>query len=114
MKNSWLITVPKHLIQDFLLEIDMVKETTDCKRFRVPHHIKNIKKDDLLYVVYDSKIRGYMPVIGLEWCDNFNCTTTGKLWDTGKYIIGELSAWENISDGELVKGFQGVRRYETP
>lgn len=112
MKTSWLITVPKGRISDFIDEINHCQKTGDVKKLRIPP-IKKIQNGDMLYVVYDGTVRGRAPIISCEFSDTFTCTTTGNHFGVGYYIICELSAWEEVVNGAQVKGFQGVRKYET-
>lgn len=110
--NYWMITVPKDRIGEFLIERDRVKTTGDWKHFRVSARLRSPKEHDRLYVVYDGKIRGYMPIIGLKWCDGFTCTSTGEEWEAGHYLVGKCADYEEIYTPIFCKGFQGVRRVD--
>jgi len=107
-----MITVPKDRVGELLYEIDRAKTTGEWKRFRLSRHIRSPKDGDRVYVVYNGKIRGYMPVIGLEWNDGFTCSTTGNEWDAGQYLLCKLAEYTELLLGIECKGFQGIRRVD--
>ena len=111
--TNWLITIPEDRVGGFLCEIYRAKATGEWKRFRLPMHIKSPKDGDTIYVVYKGQVRGKMPCIGMEITDGFSCTTTGNSWTAGNYLVGKLADYKPIENGELIKGFQGIRRYKT-
>jgi hypothetical protein len=107
-----MITVPANKVGEFLYEIDRAKTTGEWKRFRLSRHIRSPKDGDRAYVVYDGKIRGYMPIIGLEWNDGFICTTTGIKWAEGQYLLCKMAEYKELLISIECKGFQGIRRVD--
>jgi hypothetical protein len=107
-----MITIPRHHIDDFLDEIADARLRPLHKRFKIPPHVKNIDAGDTLYIVYDGQVKGEMPVLENVFIeDDWHCETTNKVWFSGRYVIGDLSQYSVIKEGERVKGFQGIRVY---
>lgn len=107
---NWLITLPEDRLAEFVKEIKLCKFTGDIKNFRIPQHIRSPKKGDVVYIVWNGKVRWKVPCLGCEK-KIFRCTTTGSPQSGGNYLVCKLDEIEAIENGENIRGFQGIRKY---
>ncbi|MGE4487107.1 MAG: hypothetical protein AB7C95_04675 [Synergistaceae bacterium] len=110
-KTAWMITVPKDRIGDFKDEVKAAKKEDLVKNFRISPNIKSPKLGDILFVVYDGKIRGYMPIFSNELKDSFSCNTSYRQMPAGRYLVCVLSRYKQMPYVSC-KGFQGIRRVD--
>lgn len=111
--QDWVITVPKTVAwNDYERELAMVADGNAEMRFKVPPHFKSAKSGDRCFVVHDGQVRGWMEVTGLEKFDKpWQCSTTGTEWPAGTYL--KRSGPFHPVEGKPMRGFQGIRRYES-
>lgn len=112
---NWLITLPAPVEwSDYEKELEAVKDRSQCMRYRIPSHLKNIptqiRPGDRCYMVWRGRVRGWMEIVRIsiveeEWA----CTTTGRVWPPGAYI--ERSGPFHPAEGPEIKGFRGIRRF---
>lgn len=107
---DWVITVPKTTHwEDYQKEINVVSDHSHTMNYHVPHFPKEMKVGDRCFVVWNGKVRGWMEIVGLEETDPWTCSSTGKDWPAGKYIV--RSGPFNLVDGPEMNGFRGIRRF---
>ena len=108
---NWILTIPKTTSwQDYLREIETVRDGSSVMNYGVRHFPKDMRPGDRCYLVWNGRVRGWMKIVNLHRADNFwQCSTTGIQWPPGNYI--QRSGPFHPMDGPEMRGFQGVRRY---
>ncbi len=110
---DWIITIPKTIDwQDYLKEIEAVKNNGLVMNYKVRGFPKEMKIGDKCHITHNGFVKGFMVITGLaEDLSAFLCTTTGVPWSHGKYIQrgGKFYFEDRVIP---YKGFRGVRRFE--
>lgn len=109
--KSWMVTVPKKTKwEEYQKELDAVSDKTEEMRYKTRYFPKDMSVGDRCYIVHDGQVRGWMEITDLlDEPEGFTCTTTGKEWPPGKYIVRSGTFHEE--DGPEIGGFRGVREY---
>lgn len=109
--TDWIVTVPKHISwKSYQRELDAVRDFSQTMAFRVPHNPKRVEEGDRMFVTWDGHVRGWMKVVGtVTYKNTFICSTTGKEWEPGHYIL--RSGPFHYAYPAAVKGFRGYREY---
>lgn len=109
--NDWIITIPKTVKwEDYEKEIAQVADGRFVMNYRLPRK-PSAQTGDRCFVVWNGKVRGWMRVVNVLHVDHeFRCLTTGTPWMFGWYI--QRSGEFHRVDGEKMKGFRGIRKYE--
>lgn len=114
---DWLITLPQHITWEaYKQELDYVAKHYFVAKlnFKVPFIPKQYAAGDRCFLVWRGKVRGWMMCHGPMIRDEpWACETTGTIWGKGNYIT-RFGEFYYLQDGELIKGFQGIRRYRLP
>ena len=106
-KTGICITVPADTDWDeYKKEIRACEDWSHEMNFRVGSIPTRVKPGDRCYLCYRGRIVGWMEITSMGE-KSFRCTTTGREWETGKYISrsGPFHAIEPVPQ----KGFQGYR-----
>lgn len=112
MENQWIVTLPKTVEwEDYQKELEVVKYGRLVMKYKVAHIPLALTPGDRCYITWRNKIRGWMEIVGVEVkAEGFCCSTTGKEWGPGNYILRSGPFHE--VDGPEYKGFRGIRRLE--
>lgn len=95
----------------YLNEINDAYDRKENLYYKVPYVPLAMKPGDRCYVCHRNAVRGYMDIIGATIVkDGFTCSSTGKFWGPGKYIVRKAIFHRTMA--HEMKGFQGIRRYE--
>jgi len=109
---DWIITLPRFVQwEDYQRELDAVADGDGVLSYRVSCIPKGMVIGDRMFLVWRGQVRGWM---GIHWFGRrlaFKCQTTGTQWPAG-YYIQRSGKFHHISNGPLIRGFQGVRRYQ--
>ncbi len=109
-QNAIIITVPKTTSwEDYLKEIEKVKDGKEEMNFKVSNLPKNISVGDRCYIVYNGLIKGWMTISSLGEKE-FICSTTGKKWK-GKFI-SRSGEFHPLNEEITYQGFQGYRYFD--
>lgn len=110
---DWVVTVPKTTKwSDYEKELAAVADGSQVMNYRTRYIPKEMKVGHRCFIVHDGKVRGWMPIVGLvEREESWQCLTTGKWWEPGKYI--QRSGKFTPVDGPDMKGFRGIRKYSS-
>jgi len=105
--KALLITLPKkYKWSDYELELETVKDGSSIMSFKLSGKPK-INVGDRCYICHDGYVKGWMSIVEVGERKTFNCTTTGKCWETGYYVSrsGKFHYVKPVPQ----KGFQGFR-----
>ncbi len=108
---DWVVTVPKtESWKAYSRELATVADGSSVMNYRVRYFPKELKVGDRCFIVHDGQVRGWMKIVGLVDAPSpWQCTTTGKWWQPGKYL--QRSGPFTKVDGVEMTGFRGIRQY---
>jgi len=106
-ETALMITVPKTIKwEDYLKEIETVKDGNYEMNYKVSSKPSKIKVGDKCFICHNGYVKGWMRISSISQKE-FQCTTTGKQWDSAWYI--ERSGEFHYIDEVQQKGFMGYR-----
>jgi len=104
-----VVTTPKSASSDAAQEAENVKKAGGGSYYRRIGTIpKDLQAGDKVFYVEDGFVRGYAVVQCVLIDTRFICSTTGKRWPQGNYLVMSAVSWRWIKPIEM-KGFQGWR-----
>jgi len=109
--NSWVITVPKTILwEHYEKELEAVHDRSQVMSYRLPYKCL-AQPGDRCYVVWNGRVRGWMEVTEMAHKPGFVCSTTGRVFAQGWYLV-RSGPFHSVG-GPAMRGFQGIRRYDT-
>jgi hypothetical protein len=103
-----IITIPSSITNWFKECQEVEKDENLELRYHVRALPKKCKVGDKCFVIQNGFIRGYHIISKLDYVHSFVCSTTGKKWGAGYYIIRKGKFYE-LNQPVPMKGFQGFR-----
>ena len=109
---NWMITIPKTISwNEYQKELDNVADGKNIMNYKTRYFPKEMKVNDRCYIVWDGQVRGWMNIVGMKTFNkDWKCSTTGNVWNAGKYIQ-RSGKFNKINNGLELKGFRGIRKY---
>ncbi|WQJ53769.1 MAG: hypothetical protein [Wendovervirus sonii] len=102
-----MVTIPKKIKwEDYLKEINAVKDGTQEMNFKVSSKPTKVSVGDKCFLCHDGYVKGWMRISSISK-KAFQCTTTGKQWDEAWYV-GRSGEFHPI-EGFQQKGFMGYK-----
>jgi hypothetical protein len=110
--TDWIITIPRtYDWLDYAAELARAKFGEETLYYRVPFIPKDLEVGDRCFVTWKDGVRGWMTICNWEKdLPSFKCTTTGKEWPEGNYIM-RRGAFHPAKKDFVYKGFRGIRRF---
>jgi len=104
-----IVTTPKAESLNSALEAK-----SDAKYWfrKLPTKPKNLQIGDRIYYVEHNNVVGYAIVVGIQEKQEMLCSTTGRDWGSGTYLIIDANSWTPIPP-VAYKGFRGFRYYNS-
>ena len=102
------ITIPKSEKDNWVNDIEQLKNKNVKLHFKIPFLLKNTKKGDKCFVIIDNKIIGYHTIDDIGFKDEFICSTTKKHWPAGYYITRSSNSWNKLNNPIESKSHRGV------
>lgn len=108
MTANWLVTIPKLIKwESWMAEVQDALHKELLLFYRLPVAIR-CQPGDRCFILWNGKVRGWLPIVGVEVRGDFMCETTGKRWLGGTFLVRQPRF--HPVNGPALKGFQGVRR----
>lgn len=110
--SDWIITVPKTVDwAQYQEELKAVQDGSKVMSYRLPGNSTDVKVGDRVFITYNSLVRGWMSVVGIQYFPNgFVCSLTGVHCPAGLYL--QRSGKFHGVAHRFYPGFRGIRRFK--